>query len=119
MQTMLIVEDEPQVCRCLQEFFRRRGFSVAAVTSGEQAVEWLGTSAADVILLDVILPGLSGLEVLKCAKELHPHTRVIMVTALDREEVRETARCYGATAYITKPFDFSEATWAPILTQRE
>ena len=119
MHTMLIVEDEPKLCRCLQEFFSGRGFSVAAVTSGEEAVEWLGTSAADVVLLDVILPGLSGLEVLKCVKQLHPHTQVIMVTALDQEEVRETAHRYGATAYITKPFDFSEATWAPILTQRE
>lgn len=115
MRRMLIVDDERDICDCLQEFFSARGFAVVSAFSGEEALERLGTQNADVILLDVLLPGLSGIEVLKRAKELSPHVRVIMVTAIDREEVRRQATRYGAEAYITKPFDFADPAWSALL----
>ncbi|MBI1992294.1 MAG: response regulator [Candidatus Omnitrophica bacterium] len=113
MRRMLIVEDEPRLRNCLQQFFAARGFVVAAAFSGEEAVEEMREHSADVVLLDIVLPGLSGLEVLKRIKQLRPRARVIMVSALDAEEVREAAREYGADAYILKPFDFSDTTWFP------
>lgn len=114
MQRMLIVEDEPDLCDCLQEFFKARGFEVATAFSGEEAEDQLRERAADVILLDILLPGVSGLEVLRRVRETSPATRVIMVTSVDQAEVREEARRCGASAYITKPFDFSEATWSSV-----
>ena len=115
MRRMLIVEDERDICDCLEQFFATRGFSVVSAFSGEEALVKLEEGAADVILLDILLPGLSGMEVLKRAKALHPRAQVVMVTALDQIELREEARQYGASAYITKPFDFSPTTWAPVL----
>ena len=115
MRRMLIVEDERDICDCLEEFFRTRGFSVTSVFSGEEAVERLDSSPADVILLDLLLPGISGLEVLRYAKQRYPGARVIIVTGHDRLEFRAEARLYGACAYITKPFDFSDTTWASVL----
>jgi DNA-binding response OmpR family regulator len=112
---MLIVEDEPDIASCLADFFEARGFKVRLACSGEDALEWLRDSAPDAMLLDIRLPGVSGLEVLKQAKAEHPDVRVMMVTALDREEYRTEARHYGACGYVTKPFDFSPATWEPIL----
>jgi len=113
---MLIVDDEQDICDCLAAFFSSRGFSVSAAFSGEEALEWLADDdGADVILLDILLPGLSGIEVLKHVKTLHPKARVIMVTGLDQDELRAQARRYGAAAYITKPFDFSDATWSSAL----
>lgn len=116
MRRMLIVEDEQDLCDCLQTYFSSRGFSVTSVFSGEEAVERLDTAPADVILLDLILPGISGLEVLRYAKKRYPGARIIIVTGQDRVELRAEARLYGACAYITKPFDFAETTWAPALT---
>jgi DNA-binding response OmpR family regulator len=116
MRRMLIVEDEQDLCECLQEFFTMRGFSVVSAFSGEEALDQLKENPPDVILLDIILPGLSGIEVLRRVKQLHPRARVIMVTALDQEELRQQAHLYGAAAYITKPFDFSDATWFPVFS---
>ena len=115
MPRMLIVDDERDICECLQEFFSMKGFAVVSAFSGEEALTKLKEGTADVILLDILLPGLSGLEVLKRAKEIAPRAKVIMVTALDQVDLREEARKYGAVAYVTKPFDFSQTTWSAVL----
>ena len=115
MRRMLIVDDEPDICECLKEFFATRGFSVSAAFSGEEALDRLSEGGADVILLDILLPGLSGIEVLKHAKALNPEARVVMVTALDQDDLRTQAIHYGAAAYITKPFNFSDETWSSVL----
>ena len=115
MQQMLIVEDERDIADCLEQFFSAKGFTVASAFSAEEALEGLKTRAPDVILLDILLPGLSGLELLKRAKVLHPTARIIMVTALDQDELRREAYFLGAAAYVTKPFDFSDHTWSAAL----
>ncbi len=115
MRRMLIVEDERDLCECLQEFFTSRGFSVRAVYSGEEALECVARESPDVILLDILLPGLSGLEVLKRVKHTASNTRIVMVTGLDDVEFRAEARLYGAAAYITKPYDFRDTTWSSVL----
>lgn len=113
---MLIVDDELDIIDCLAEFFSRRGFVVTSAFSGEEALEQLRQEpATDVILLDILLPGLSGIEVLKRIKAQFPRVQVVMVTAVDEEALRLQAHQYGACAYITKPFDFSFTTWSPVL----
>ena len=115
MRQMLIVEDEPDLRECLKDFFGAKGFAVTGVSSGDEAVEWLAQHAPDALLLDVNVPGLSGLEVLKTARRLYPDAKIVMVSGVERAETKGLARQYGAIAYITKPFDFSDATWGPIL----
>ena len=112
MRRMLIVEDEVDINDCLQQFFISKGFSVAAAYSGEEAVEKLYEETPEVVLLDIVLPGLSGIEVLKKIREIQPKTAVIMVTALNQDEIREQASRFGAVGYVTKPFDFSDETWS-------
>ncbi len=114
MRRMLIVEDERDVCDCLRQFFSHHGFAVSSAFSGEEALEQLSKDVADVVLLDILLPGLSGIEVLRRVKTMCPNAKVVMVTALDRQDLREQARRWGAAAYITKPFDFSETTWSVV-----
>ena len=114
MARMLIVDDEPDICECLGEYFKDKGFDVAYALNGEVALEHLVDHAPDVILLDIRLPGCSGIDVLRRAKDLHPESKVIMVTSLDQSDLRVEAKAYGACGYVTKPFDFSEATWAPV-----
>ena len=121
MRRMLIVEDEPDISSCLQDYFSSRGFSVSIAFSGEQALDCLihACSEPEVVLLDVILPGISGLEVLKRVKDLYPEARVIMVSGLTDPEVREEARSYGASDYVAKPFDFSDRTWSTAFCSAE
>ena len=113
---MLIVEDEQDISDCLQTFFASRGFAVTSAFSGEEAIAHLKEHPADIVLLDILLPGLSGIEVLRRVKELLPRARIVMVTGLDQADLRNQARRYGAAAYITKPFDFSNTTWAPVFS---
>ncbi len=112
MPRMLIVDDERDICELLKEFFSGKGFSVLSAFSGEEALGKLQEHEADIILLDILLPGLSGIEVLKRVKEQHPTVRVIMVTAIDQLDLRSQAQQYGAVGYVTKPFDFSPQTWS-------
>ena len=112
MPRMLIVDDERDICELLKEFFEGKGFAVLSAFSGEEALGKLQESEADIVLLDILLPGLSGIEVLKRIKEQRPKVRVIMVTAIDQIDLRSQAQQYGAAGYITKPFDFSPQTWS-------
>ena len=117
MPRILIVDDEPEICECLKDFFQGKGFSVLMAFSGEAALQQLSQQRVEVILLDVKLPGLHGLEVLKRIKQMIPEAKVVMVSGLTYPELRRRARRYGACAYVTKPFDFSEDTWAPVLCE--
>ena len=114
---MLIVEDEPDLRECLQDFFTAKGFLVACATGGDEAMDWLQQHVPDVLLLDVNMPGHSGIEVLRFAKQLYPEAKAVMVTGVERRETEELARQYGAIGYIMKPFDFSDATWGHILAK--
>ena len=117
MPRMLIVEDELALNTCLQEFFTLKGFEVRCAFSAEEALEQLEKEPVDVILLDVLLPGQTGIEVPRQVKEQSPRVKVIMVTAVDDAAVQDTARRYGADAVISKPFDFSDATWSRVFAQ--
>ena len=117
MRRMLIVEDERDLCDCLEQFFRSRGFNVTSAYSGEEALTQLTAITPDVILLDILLPGVSGLEVLRRVKHIVPSSRVVMVTALDLVDLKAEARLFGASAYVTKPFDSSDATWSAVFAE--
>ena len=115
MPRMLIVDDEPDICDCLEAFFLAKGFTVRCASTGREAIGQLVLEAPDILLLDLRLPDLWGIDVLKRAKALCPDTKVIMVTGVDQPMTRLEAEMHGALAYITKPFDFSERTWASVL----
>ena len=114
MRRMLIVDDEQDICDCLTQFFSTRGFAVSTAWNGEGALEQLAHAAIDVVLLDILLPGLSGIEVLKRAKVLQPRARIVMVSGIDQTEMRLLAQQCGASGYIIKPFDFALSTWSTV-----
>ena len=114
---MLVVDDEPDICSILGAYFTGRGFTVVSAFSGEEALDCLAQNPPDVILLDILLPGISGIEVLKQAKRRYPAVSIMMVTALDEDDLRFQADHFGAAGYITKPFDFSDTMWSRVLTR--
>lgn len=113
---MLIVDDEQRICQSLAEFFRLRGFVIRVAHSGEEALACLKEGPVDVALIDILLPGIHGLEVVKQAKQLYPTALVVVISALEDDHLRTQARALGVEAYVTKPFDLSESTWATVLS---
>ena len=113
---MLIVDDEQRLCQSLAEFFRLRGFSVRSAHSGEEALVRLKERPVDVALVDILLPGIHGLEVVKQAKQICPQATIVVITALEDDELRAKANALGVSAYVTKPFDLSDATWSTVLS---
>ncbi len=103
MNKLLIVDDELEICEFLKSFFEDRDFKVMVANSGAQALEQVELFQPEVVLLDIQMPGMDGLQALKKIKELHPKVKVIMVTAVETQEKIEEAMRLGADNYITKP----------------
>ena len=105
---ILIIDDEQQFCSLTAMFLQERGYEVATASSGTEALAQLERFRPDVVLLDVVMPGLSGLDVLKLARERAFPPRVIMITATDDLQVAQQALQEGAEAYMCKPVSFDE-----------
>ena len=101
---LLIVDDESDICEFLRSFFDRRGFEVRTARSGEEALQAATDFRPRIILLDVKMPGLSGIDVLPRLRQEHPECRIVMITALDDMALMDRARALGAADYIRKPF---------------
>ena len=102
---VLIVDDEPEVRQVLQEFLSGRGYDVLVAESGSAALAALGADRPDVVLLDVAMPGMDGVETLRRIVALHPSMSVIMVTANTDIATTSKLLAMGAVDYIPKPFD--------------
>jgi two-component system, chemotaxis family, chemotaxis protein CheY len=110
---VLIVDDEHDVKLLFEQRFRKElragDLKFLFAYSGEEAMEVLkDVSAADIILIlsDINMPGLSGLELLKMVKDRLPHLKVMMITAYGDPETRSRAEQLGADSFLTKPIDF-------------
>jgi DNA-binding NtrC family response regulator len=106
---ILVVEDERAIQLALSGLLRRQGYEVDVAGSGEEAVGKLGETVFDLVLTDLALGrGLSGMDVLRTAKELRPETLVVMITAHGSEAIAVEAMKAGAEDYVPKPFDNDE-----------
>ena len=102
---VLVVEDEPSVADLLSEDLVEEGYNCVIAATGEDALRRLSKSNFDTILLDLKLPGISGMEVLRKTKSVYPETAVIVVTAAGDAQTAVEAMKNGAVDYITKPFE--------------
>ena len=107
MDKILVVDDEPNVIHLARTILEKEGYWIASASDGDEALRLLERESIDLVLLDLLMPGKSGLEVCKIIKE-QPKTRnipVVMFNALGREVDGKLASWAGADAHITKPFD--------------
>ena len=105
---VLLVDDELDFLDSLSQRLRLRGFEVLTASSGQQALDLLGTAAVDVVVLDVRMPGMDGIETLRLIKEQQPLTEVIMLTGhADLPSSLEGMR-FGFFDYLTKPVHLTE-----------
>ncbi len=105
---LLIVEDDPHMRQGLSDILLDQGYSVLAVGSGEEAIEKVKQNGFDVVVTDIVMPGMSGMEVLKEVKKIKPQLHVIMITAFATIENAVEAMKNGASDYISKPFKIAE-----------
>jgi len=103
---ILVVDDEAPIREVLTEYFATEGYAVEAATSGVEALSAIRGHRADLVLLDVRMPGLDGVQVLRRIRELDDTVPVIMVTANEDVGLAKETLKLGAFDYIAKPFDF-------------
>ena len=108
MSKILIADDEQGIRQVLSLIFKREGHNVRAVENGRKALELLREEAADLIVSDVRMPDMGGIELLRAARELSPEVAVVMMTAFATVETAREAFKLGADDFIQKPFDVDE-----------
>jgi len=101
---VLVVDDDPCIRDYLEALGARRGWRIFVAAGGEEALGSLGETRPDVVTLDVMLPGIDGLETLRRLKELLPDVPVIMVSGQERRGTADRARALGASEFLCKPF---------------
>ena len=105
---ILLVDDESAIRRALRPPLIDLGFQIAEVSRGEEALQALRASTYDVVLLDVNMPGIGGIETLRRIRTFAPRLPVLMLTVRDQEEDKVKALDLGADDYVTKPFSTRE-----------
>lgn len=107
---LLIVDDDLAVRTVIARKMEASGYNCIAVSNGNEALETIGTQTFDLVLLDIKMPGLSGIQILPQIVARHPDTGVVMITAMDDTTTAVEAMQLGAYDYITKPFSLEELT---------
>jgi two-component system, OmpR family, KDP operon response regulator KdpE len=105
---VLVVDDDVSMRRTLRACLTAQGYAVVEARSGEEALQEIGQQPVDLVLLDVEMPGMGGLEACRRARTMAPFAGVVMVTVCDFEEDKIRALEAGADDYITKPFSVRE-----------
>ena len=105
---LLIVEDQPKLAQLLARGLREEGHAADVAGRGEDALWMAGAAPYDVIVLDLMLPGIDGLETCRRLRQLGVWTPVLMLTARDAVDDRVTGLDAGGDDYLTKPFSFDE-----------
>ena len=121
VRKILVVDDEEGVSQFLCDFLADRDFDVTTASSGKEALEKVDSFQPSVVILDMVMPGMEGIECLQHIKKKNPHITVIMISALEDDEQINKAKRYGAYNYIVKPFnlDYLESELMDLLGDAE
>jgi len=108
MDKILIVDDEPALRRALHTSLTASGFAVEEARNGDEAVSAFSRNQCDLVLLDINMPGISGIETCKRLRALAAEVGIVMVTVRDSEDDKVRALEAGADDFVTKPYRFRE-----------
>lgn len=105
---ILIVDDQYGIRLLLSEVFSKEGYLTFQAANGIDAIEIVKSQPPDIVLLDMKIPGMDGLEILKNIKKIDQDIKVIMMTAYGELDMLEEATKYGVITHFTKPFDIEQ-----------
>lgn len=105
---ILVIEDDAEMRSLLEDFIEGEGIEVESAIDGTQALRKLAGESFDVIITEIHIPGLNGLDLLPGMKKIQPQSTVIAITALGSEEIHRRAMERGADACLEKPFHLEE-----------
>lgn len=108
MSKLLIVDDESDIREFARSFFKKRGIEVLVASGGRQALDIISKEKPDLVLLDVRMEEMTGIEALRELRKASNSTKVIMVTGVEDEDVIKEANALGAVNYIHKPLILEE-----------
>ncbi|BAF61021.1 MAG: response regulator [Pelotomaculum sp.] len=108
---LLIVDDQAGVRHLLCEAFKGEGYRVELASSGSEAIKKVKTRIPSLILLDIKMPGMNGLETLEELRKIAPDTPVVIMTAYGELDIIAEAKKRGVQHYISKPFDLDDARY--------
>jgi two-component system, chemotaxis family, chemotaxis protein CheY len=105
MKYILIVDDSNLARRTLRQILQEAGHTVEEARTGHEAIEKYFLRRPDLVLLDLVMTDMNGLQVLQKLREMDPHAEVVVATADIQKATEAEARAIGAMGYVTKPFD--------------
>jgi len=108
VKKLLIVDDQFGIRILLNEVFQKEGYKIFQASNGKQALDIVKMRRPDLVLLDIKIPGIDGIEILKRMKKIVPDIKVIVMTAYGELNMIEEAMELGAITYFAKPFDIEE-----------
>lgn len=107
---LLIVDDQLGIRVLLHEVFKKEGYSIFLAENGQVALNIMVEKSPSVVLLDMKIPGMDGIEILRQIRKIAPATKVIMMTAYGELDMLNEASELGVLRHFTKPFDIDELT---------
>ena len=119
MIKIVVVDDEVEICDFVKSFFKERNFEVFTAYNGEEALNLIEVENPQIVLLDIKMPVMDGIEVLKEIRKRDNPSRVIMVTAIEDTEKLEEAKSFGAAGYITKPLSLEQLEHSVLSISRD
>ncbi len=105
---ILLIDDEIEIRQYMQEYFEDSGYTVTIAGDGLEGIEKFGAGAFDLVLCDMMMPKLLGIEVLRRIKASKPEQRIIMLTGVKEETMVAQAKALGCFYYLNKPFNLSD-----------
>jgi DNA-binding response OmpR family regulator len=105
---VLVVDDEPTICSLMNVFLTQRGYQVQIANTGVDALDLFKTALPDIVLLDISMPGMRGIDVLRQMKAINAACGVIMLSAYGDDETIQEAMDMGAFCYIQKPMELTD-----------
>ena len=106
--SIMIVDDEPIVGKRLKRLFEKDGYNVEIFSRGSQALKELENKKFDIIITDLKMGKVDGMQILETAREKYPDTKIIIISGLSKNELVIDALKKGAYSFIVKPFKFNE-----------
>lgn len=107
MKKILIVDDEAGIVEEVKAYFEEEGYRVETADTGKDGLKYLKRMKPDILILDVKLPDISGLELLRISKETSPQTKVIVNTGYVEQRIIDESNRLGGDAFLQKPFDLA------------